>query len=388
MNRRLRGCAACMLVLGMWGLAAQAQPAAKAKPNTLALGAYGNPSAARADIDAFVKVNVDEMLNDADPAAQSKARKALEDASYEKPATPASAAFFLEYSQSLNTAFFPKLGPKVKTSLRNRLNIGIVTARVAAIGQNSSLAPTVERLITDGAEPVILWGLKAAQPLVPDVVKLKLPGGQLLHPMIASISPAVLKHPSGPIFDEAYTALGSVAGVADMKLADKPAYTAVMTELIALWDNRLQQYRKDIPEDPAVDAKPVFFLTRETMWKTLITEKKTQLLVMQMLSDQLGMAAQYADSIIDRKDQDKRDQLIKLSAQCCGGAYVVGAHQNIQKLMNESKAGSQLNPTILPWGTKIRPETDPVVAEIARSFDGVKAPPTVGSNAGAGVARP
>ena len=128
-----------------------------------------------------------------------------------------------------------------------------------------------------------------------------------------------------------------------------------------------------------MDSKPVFFLTRATMWTTLIDQPKTRLQVMQMLSDQLGMAAQYADGIMDRKDQDKRDQLIKLASQCSGGAFVVGGHQGLPALVTAATPGSRLNPTILPWGTKIRPTTDPLLAEIAKAYNGVKPPPAVGS---------
>jgi len=374
-----------MLVLGMWGLSAQAQPkGGDPRFEPLAPGVYANPNGARREIDGFIARGAASLFNAADPSAQTRARKMLEDACFEKPATPASAAFLFEYSQAINAAFSPKVDPRAKAPLRDRLNVAIVTARVAAVGQNSALAPTVQKLIEDPTEPVVLWGLKAAQPLVPDVVKLLLAGNQKLHPMIAAIAPAVLKHPSGPIFDEAYTALGSVAGVVDPQ--PKSAHLAVMNELISLWENRLQQYRKDIAEDPAVDGKPVFFLTRATMWSTLIVDQKTRQQVMQMLSDQLGMAAQYADAIVNRNDQDKRDQLIKLVAQCCGGVYVVGGHQNQSKLAAESLAGSRLNPTILPWGTKVKQVVEPVIAEIASAYPGVKPPPTVG--AAVGAARP
>ncbi len=384
MNRRLRGCAALVLLMGIWGLAAQAQPAGGAAagkawaPEPIPEAGYSDPATNRKKIEELAGQNFTKLLDDSDPAGQTVARDALTKACYTGN-TIAPPTFLFEYGNIINRLATARLANKA--TLRERLNIAIVTARVAAAAQNSTLAPTALLLVNDPAEPVVIWGLKAAQAIVPEAVKIKLAGGPALHPLVAAIAPAVLKHPSGPVFEEAYNALGSVAE----KDVPPAARAAVLGELVSLWDNRLQQYRKDIPEDPAVDGRAVYFMTLAETWKTVVAAPKMQLQIMQMISDQISMAAQYADGLpVVPEKREQRDQLVKLAAQCAGGCYVVGTHQNKEKLVAVSMRPSKLS---VLTNQKIRPEIDPVVQQIAADFPGVNPPPVVG-NAGAGVAQP
>jgi len=381
MNRRHCAIATLTLTVCLWSAGARGQargatgPAAPttsttraastaiAAPVTVPPQAYTSPAANRAVIVNFVTLNVTNLLNDSDTAAQTNARNNLT-AATSTAGAPASPTFLFEYAMALNNAFTPKLAPKANSSVRQRLNMAIVTARVAYAAQNVALQATTIQLINDPAEPVVLWGLKAAQPQMPLILTMK---KGAVPPMLAAIKPAVFKHPSGPVFAEAYEALTAVDPL-------------VVKELIALWGNRLSQYQgKEPPDDPAVDGRPVFALTTAGMWKTVVTNKTLQTQVMQMISDQTAVSAEWADQT---PAGDKHDQLVKLMVQCAGGCVVVGTNQKIPALVAAATPTAGIRVETLPAGTKVLPMVSPgLIAAINAAFPGVQPPPPVGAAA-------
>jgi hypothetical protein len=376
MNRRHRACTALILTLGtMTGVASAQQPttppapaptSSAPAPVTPSQTAYTNPGGSKSEIDAFVKANVENLVNEADPVAQGRSRENLAQATMTQGA-PALPEFLFEYGRSLNAALVAKLDPKVKAGLRARLNIAIVAARVAYIAQNITLQEVAIKLINDPAEPVVLWGIKTAQPMVPQAVKLKV--GSAVPPLVDAIRPAVFRHPLGAVFDEAYTALG---GTNDPIVVD---------ELMKLWENRLEQYRKGIPEDPDVDGKPVFMLTTSQAWSTVLKDPKTRANVMQMITDQMVMAANYADT----STGEQHDKLVKLVQQCAAGCWVVGGHQKLAAIVTAADAASKINPAALASTTKVTPMITGIVAEITKAFPGVKPPGNVAANVAGNV---
>jgi hypothetical protein len=354
--------------------AAAAKPAPVASPPapvTIPPAVYTSPTPAA--ISAFIAPNIANLMNDGDPAGQAKSRDNLTAAVFTAGA-PASPAFLLVYAQALDAAVAPNLAPAKKATLRQRLNLAIVVARVATVAQNGALAPSTTLLLNDPAEPVVLWGLKAATPQVRQALTVKI--GKKLPPMVAAIVPAALKHPSGPIIEEAYTALWS-------------SDPDVIAELMQLWGFRLAQYQQQAPDElfyPVADGKPVFWLTTADIWRTLAPAMQVK--VMQNISDQASVAAQWADQT---QAGDKRDQLIKVMQQCAGGALVVGQNTpGSDALVKAATPPAHVEVTRLPPGTKVLPMVDPVLTDaIQGAFKGVKPPPKVGQNAGgAGVAGP
>ena len=132
-------------------------------PVTVPPTAYASPAANRLVIVDFVTKNVANLLNDSDTAAQTNARNNLT-AATSTAGGRRRRRFCSSTRWRMNNAFSPKLAPKANSSLRQRLNMAIVTARVADAAQNVALSATTIQLINDSAEPVVLWGLKAAQP--------------------------------------------------------------------------------------------------------------------------------------------------------------------------------------------------------------------------------
>lgn len=349
MNRR----AACLVIaLGLMGVGVRAQQV----PLTLPKDAYNSPGASKAVIEDFIKKNIEQLLNDKDAAAQARSRDVL----YLGTMTagqPASPEFLFEYARILNNEAGSKLDPKAR-SIRQRLNIGIVVARVAAVAQNGALADTALKLIKDPAEPVVLWGVKASQSIIPQVVKVKM--GNQAPPLLRELVPAVMKHPTGVIVEEAYVALGSSSD------------PLVVDELMKLWENRLIQYRKGTPDDPLAESKPVFSLTTQDIWKSTLKDPARRTAVMTMIRDQMLLAATQADAA---GSGDTHDQLVNLVKQCAAGVYVVGRHQGVAALEAAAKTPASLNAAALQPGTKVLPLVSPaLVGEIKKAFPDVKAP--------------
>jgi hypothetical protein len=338
---------------------------AVAAPVTVPPVAYTSPAANRAVIANFVKLNVTNLLNDSNTAAQTNARNNLT-AATSTAGAPASPAFLFEYGMALNDAFLPHLGPKADSSVRQRLNIGIVAARVAYASQNLTLQQTTLMLMADPAEPVVLWGLKAAQPQMPLALTSRIPG-QKIPLLLKEVKPAVFDHPSGPVFAEAYEALTAVD-------------PQVVEQLLVLWGNRLAQYQaKELPDDPAVDGLPVLTLTTSEMWRKVVNQPALQTKVMQMVSDQLAVAAQWADQT---PAGEKHDQLVQLVVRCAQGCVVVGGNMKNQGLVTAATPAASVKVETLPAGTKVGPMVSPAVTDaIMQAFPGVKPPPPVGAAA-------
>jgi hypothetical protein len=161
----------------------------------------------------------------------------------------------------------------------------------------------------------------------------------------------------------------------------------VVTELMKLWGNRLSQYQgKEPPDDPAVDGRPVFALTTAGMWKNVLNNAAIQTKVMQMISDQIAVAAEWADQT---PAGDKHDQLVRLVVQCAQGCAVVGTNQKFPALSSAAGPASILRVETLPAGTKIVPLVIPtIIPAISAAFPGVQAPPQVGPAAAASAPTP
>jgi hypothetical protein len=212
-------------------------------------------------------------------------------------------------------------------------------------------------LLNDPSEPIVLWGMKAAGPLVPKVMEVHPANAAAPPALVAAIGPAVLKHPTGEIFQEAYTALS---------LNNK----LVFNELIKLWDNRLTQYQNGIPEDPSVDSKAVFAVTTTGMWANVVQGKQDRDLVMQYVSDQLYAAAQRADEV---GQGEVWDQLIQVAAQSGAACFVVGGREKIPALATAAQPVAGMKPDTMK-GQKAMQVVGPLLVEIRNAFPGVKAP--------------
>jgi hypothetical protein len=266
-----------------------------------------------------------------------------------------------------------KLSDKAnKPTVHQRLNIAIVTARFAyqAGTLSTAVQQTTTALLNDPAEPVALWALRAAQPQVPMILKQPAVGNKP-PAMITAIRDAAFRNPSGPIFTEAYNALTGTSRI-------------IFDVLAELWQNRLVQYQTKVPQDPSADGKPAFKLTEKEMWKAVVANDaalKTK--VIQMVTDQLSVAAQWADL---GGQEDTRAQLVALAQLCVQGLSVVGTFEKVPSLTTEATAAlGQLDPKHFPTGAKVMPVVDPVIQKVLASFKDIKPAPQVGPAGGPGA---
>jgi hypothetical protein len=339
---------------------------------TLPPAAYTNPETQRPAIKTFVDTYVERLVNDADPVNQSTAREELSKAALEK-GQPAQPPFLFEYARILNDALLARLKAP-NASMRQRLNIAIVAQRVAQVAQNTALQNTVLALVQDKDEPVVMWGIKAAGPVINASVKIKPVGAAkpAPPPLLAAIVPTVLKHPSGEIYEEAYEALS---------MRDQPGDPLIVDELMKVWENRLLQYKAGAPDNASADAKPVHALTQNLIWNGVLKNPADRVKVMQMILDQISMAAQHADNPANK---DKRDQLVSVVQKTAEGIVVVALNQKDAALQSAADPVMKLKPDQTPPGLKITPMVQPAVADaVLKSFPGVKPPQPA---AAAGVA--
>jgi hypothetical protein len=237
-----------------------------------------------------------------------------------------------------------------------------VVSVVAEVSKNLALQNTTLALINDPTEPVVIWGLRAAQPQISTALTNK--GFPPPVQLISTIGPAAEKHPSGAVYDEAYKALD---------IADP----AVVKDLMKLWRKRLDAYEKDVPLDPVVDGRPVFTMTTTTMWTLVIVgNKNMQRDVMQNLSDQLSLAAQWADK---SPPGDTKEQLVRLVQLCGGGCTVVAGTAKILALDAAAAPLTRIN-----GANPIAPTANLAIAEIAKAFK-VQPPPVIPGGAGGGA---
>jgi hypothetical protein len=338
---------------------------------TIPAEAYADPGPQRAAIKNFVDTYVGRLVNDADPVNQSVAREELARAAMEK-GQPAQPPFLFEYAKILNEALVGHLN-KGNASMRQRLNIAIVAQRVASVAQNTALSDTVMKLVNDKDEPVVLWGIKASGPVINAAVRIKAgPGNKAVAPpLLAAIVPTVLKHPSGEIYEEAYEALS---------MRDQPGDPLIVDELMKVWENRLEQYKSGVPDNASADAKPVHALTGNVIWMGLLGNAASRLRVMQMVSDQLYMAAQHADNPAHK---EKRDQLVEVVKKTAEGVVVVARNQKLTELDAAATPATKLRPEQTSASEKIFERVHPAITDaIAKAFPGVKPP----QPAAAGVA--
>ena len=223
-------------------------------------------------------------------------------------------------------------------------------------------------LINDQHEPIVLWGVKAAGPIIKASVKVKPANGQAVAPpILKAIVPAVLKHPSGEIYEEAYGALTT------------SGETVVLDELMKVWENRLLQYRQGVPENASADAKPVIILTGNQMWMGVLKQKAQRDRVMQMIMDQICLAAQRAD---EPANKEKRDQLASVVKRTAEGIVVVALNQKIKELEDAAVPASKINAENPP--PKLAEYVIPAIPQaIQKAFPDVKPP----QPAAAGVAQ-
>ncbi len=283
------------------------------------------------EIDSFVRAEVQILLTG--PATdQQKARDRL---IKEAPgaANGITAQYLDSYANSIDQQVLAAL--KTQPGLRVRLNLAIVSARVAEATNSSQQAASVEALLNDPAEAVVLWGMKTAKFILPTMLQVQV-GKNTLLPLMVTVA---LKYP-GPVLDEAYQGLTlNPLNVAQPKnaAAARAQITAVIDTLQNLLSQRNAQWAAGVPKEPTLDTQATSFLIIVAVWNDQTPAQQRQTL--QLMHDLLDSAQNAYGNAADKRD------LYDLITKVVSGFSVVGSTLNDATLTEAVKEAKKITPT-------------------------------------------
>jgi hypothetical protein len=233
-----------------------------------------------------------------------------------------SAAYLAKYGEILNAEILGIL--KDVKDMRARLNVAIVVARVADIANNTKLEKSVLALLDKGQpEALKLWGMRAARPLLPELIKVN---GE--KPLIEAIIATVKQFPdNGPLAEDAYEALNP------RNVAAK-AVPIVVDPLLDLTAWRIEIYKNGVPgqggktllpDVPDADSTPFINIFNQGVWTNLDKNKKQDVRTMQLACDLMHWSAARGEMPAYRM---YREQLQSSINKVSGGIYVAASVLN------------------------------------------------------------
>ena len=268
MNRRvcvwagsIVGAAVCGWALGGGTALAQAIPPVAAPPPiptgsvpTPVRTAWANPNLAqaRAAISPFMAAQLGTIGSAGATATnQTAARLSLILACTRGNTTAA-------YYQAYATEWAQQAGPILKnpaTPVRVKIDVGVVTASVAATTNGSTLlTPIIDQLLSDPNPAVADWGMKAARPVI--ITLLAQSGGPGTSTLIGDVVKSATDHArdlSGVVAEDAYQALVITAPAAAFGAAAPPPLTPLFDPVLKLLAVRTKRYAAGLV--PAPDAE-------------------------------------------------------------------------------------------------------------------------------------
>ena len=249
-------------------LALAAAPAAMGQSLPQAVITSPNATQSAGQIESFVKAQV-QRLGGTDMAEVARARDALVNPVI---SSSASGSFLGEYSSHLNAALLPLTGATIDA--RVRLNVAIVTARVAERSGAADFGPLVTALVNDPSPGVALWGIKAAKSVLPTVMNS--PQLRAQDQMAPAVLAAAKRLPSSAaVAEDAYDAL-SLRLNNGAEVAKLPAgvfgqaLPIAFKNVGALLEFRLGLYAGGkTPAGPSADAAAANFMLDSNVWRSL-----------------------------------------------------------------------------------------------------------------------
>ncbi len=365
--------AGCLVVSAGWTTTGvlRAQAGASAIPN--AVKTAPDPESQRSTIVSFIGASV-EGLKSTDAALQSGARETLTSAvRVDGSASKASSGYLFLYSGVLDDALTAIL--QTKPSMRVRLNVAIVSAKVAADAQNIQLLDTVESLIKTESEPAVLvWALKAAQPILPVTLlnpQMQMPGS---NPLVNAIVPVASKKGAiGPVVEEAYAAL-TVDWTVRRRTLTPAMFKTLIPGIQSVLLARVQHYKDAIPDDPILDANYALLFLTDTNSVMPVMTPAQKLSTVQMLQDLASMASVRATLA----GRGEKEQLIQLLQRVSQFMQIVASQEKADPVtLNNLRGLSQVQLTTAPADI-LRLSTEAVTAlRTIPAFNALTPPPQI-----------
>lgn len=306
-----------------------------------------------AELEKFRAVNTDQV---------PKARESII-----SEAKGGSAAYLAKYAEFVNTQVLEIL--KDVKDMRAKLNAAIVVARVAEIANNTKLEKSVLALLEKTQpEALKLWGMRAARPLLPELVKVN---GE--KPLIDAILNTVKQFPeNGPLAEDAYEALNP-------RNANPKAVPTIVDALLDLTAFRIGIYQNGLPGQgakvllpdlPDADSTPFNNIFNQGVWLSLDKAKKQDVRSMQLACDLLHWSAIRGETPAYRQYRDQLQRSISLVA---ASIYVAATVMNETTCANAAKV---LNNAATQQSVDLVAAVAPVCAEIPKmkGFESVHPP--------------
>lgn len=307
-----------------------AQPAEL--PDNLKTAASLGPADIQA-VNAFVNAQVQRIVK-GDTAAQSDARDSLINQSTNR-GKPPEAAYLDAYAAALNQAITSQI--PADAPIRVRLNAAIATARVAEIASNTRLVDAVLRWLGDQESPVVLWGVKGARFVLTPVLdntplaqRVKLP---------QAIVQAVQKNPTGPVLQEAYTAL-SLGVFNPSATAIKPAWlNDTLPALFDLLGDRVKRYVAGVPDEPQAENLATALLVHPQVWPKLSADQRVK--AVQLMYDLIMLGSQRLTAVASGSVE--AESLTSMVRGTAKAFWVVGTRTGSQPLVDLSTQLSRID---------------------------------------------
>jgi hypothetical protein len=315
-------------------------------------------------IQDFIDQQTAALADESKPTAQQAARDAL--IGEVVGALQPSSSFLDVYAKLLNKALLPLTK---SDSMRVRLNVAIVAARVAQRVETIGLEEVAEALVKDDSAAVVLWGVKAAGGVIPSVLRIPLLAGKdhLMQEVVA----AVKKHPAGAITQAAYDALS--LGVVDSRSAAvEPAMLKLtLPRVLELLTLRVQQYIHHTPTEPSAENRATLFLADRRVWSVASAAQRVE--IVQLLTQLLSVSAQRASA-----GTSHREQLVPVIQQTASALWVMADYLKSPAL--QAAATPLIKLGINTPGTQIMQDVAAVEQAVRgiAGYDKVKPAPVVG----------
>jgi hypothetical protein len=282
-----------------------------------------------------INTEVQKLANDSDGASQGMARAWLGVQGVGSP------AYSDAYCTALNKALATVLADP-KASVRTRLNVAIVVAKVTDTSKNAELLPVTQTLLTDSSDGIILWAERAAGSQLTAI--LNDPNAVVANrqALLKAMEDAALKHCSTPtlggfIIEQVYSDINPfLMGVTPQGTA----LNDLVEANLALQKGRIALYTSGIiPESPYVDTYASDFLLDPGTWVTLTPQQQLQavqqagdLICRAALLEMGGTAGTEQQSDLMRTASREGDYLSNLASKTLNNANLAAAATNVGTL--------------------------------------------------------
>ncbi len=259
-------------------------------------------------IEQFIAAKVQDLTS-----TDAKTRSGARDILIQEARNGDSTIYLKTYADFLAADVTPVLTNNV--SAADKLMAAIVVARIAERSGNSSLAGAARQMLKDPSEAIVLWGVKAAQPIIPVLAASPLDPNFVL---IAEVATVAQKHSNPFVIDDAYQALTLTRRGSNAQAPTPQMVTAVLPHVQSLLANRLAQYGKSVPPAPGSDNRATNFYVSTEVWKGV---PAAQLPMVQQMTDLTNAATnQYATGA------EGRAEMLTVIKNTAKAFWVVGAY--------------------------------------------------------------